>query len=141
MSQMLCHNIEFQSGCLDYDLSPAFNSVMAEGTLSSGESHLLPPWPGCAGHVKRSLPLEQPPVRCFSCCTLGRHFLVKERPLGRKFFVKERPLGRNFFVKERPLGRSKRGLKIPSMKCGKLALSPFPRIVMETNWRKHLTES
>ena len=36
---------------------------MTEETLSSEESLLLPPWPGCAGHVKISLPLEQPTVR------------------------------------------------------------------------------
>ena len=27
MSQMLCHNIEFQSGCLVYDLSPALSQL------------------------------------------------------------------------------------------------------------------
>ena len=32
------------------------NLVMTEETLPSGESLLLPPWPGCAGHVKRSNP-------------------------------------------------------------------------------------
>ena len=40
---------------------------MAEETLSSGESLLFPPWPGCAVHVKRSLPLEHSlvPVRLY----------------------------------------------------------------------------
>ena len=32
------------------------NLVMTEETLPLGESLLLPPWPGCAGHVKRSYP-------------------------------------------------------------------------------------
>ena len=32
------------------------NLVMTEETLPLGESLLLPPWPGCAGHVKRSCP-------------------------------------------------------------------------------------
>ena len=39
---------------------PGINLVLTEETLPSGESLLLPPWPGCAGHVKRSFPSEQP---------------------------------------------------------------------------------
>ena len=73
---------------------------MAEETLPSGESLLLPPWPGCAGHIKRL------PFLLFSV-KVRTHFLL--------FSVKVRAHFLLFSVKVRAHFLRKCAAKMPSV--------------------------
>ena len=67
---------------------------MAEETLPLDESLLLPPWPGCAGHVKRFPPGALSPISGKSARALSPIFGKSARALSPIFGKSARALSK-----------------------------------------------
>ena len=104
MSQMLCHNIEFQSGSLVYDLSPALTQLWQKRLSLQGSLFSCNRGRAAPDTLNDRSPWSNPQSGAFSAaCSEG---LFGERAPARKALFGERAYARKALFDKRAYART-----------------------------------